>query len=156
MCNTYLHNITHFPLNIYTKYVQHIPTQHYIFFCCNSNIGFVIKCEVQGPMRPSVCLGVKHTFTNGGICKGWNPMTPKCTPTLKVTLMWKLWMFRALVDRQTNAKLGPQEPMKKILKHRCLKHPHFAHLKLICMSYDQKKGHESNWVFDSWPQIPKK
>jgi len=40
------------------------------------------------------------------------------------------------------------------LKSRCLKCLHFVHLKLICMSYDQKKRRESNWKFDSWPQIP--
>jgi hypothetical protein len=38
--------------------------------CRNPNIGFVTKCEMQGPMRPIMCLGVKHTFTNGGECKG--------------------------------------------------------------------------------------
>jgi hypothetical protein len=27
---------------------------------------------------------------------------------------------------------------------------------LIYMSYDQKKGHELNWEFDSQPQIPRK
>ncbi len=34
--------------------------------CRNLNIGFATKCEVQGRMRPKVCLGVKHTLTNGG------------------------------------------------------------------------------------------
>jgi hypothetical protein len=38
--------------------------------CRNPNIGFVTKCEVQGPMRLKVCLGVKHTLKNGGKCKG--------------------------------------------------------------------------------------
>ncbi len=38
--------------------------------CCNPNIGFTTKCEVQGLMRRRVCLGVKHTLTNGGECKG--------------------------------------------------------------------------------------
>jgi hypothetical protein len=38
--------------------------------CYNPNIGFITKCEVQGPMRRRVCLGVKHTLTNGGECKG--------------------------------------------------------------------------------------
>jgi hypothetical protein len=38
--------------------------------CRNFNIRFVTKCEMQRPMRPRVCLGVKHTFTNGGKCKG--------------------------------------------------------------------------------------
>jgi hypothetical protein len=36
-----------------------------------------------------MCLDVKHTFTNGGECKGWNPMTPKCTSTLGVTVVHK-------------------------------------------------------------------
>ncbi len=42
----------------------------YVNFCHNPNIEFVTKCEVQRPMRPRVCLGVKHTLTNGGKCKG--------------------------------------------------------------------------------------
>jgi len=29
-----------------------------------------------------MCLGVKQTLTNGGECKGWSPMTPKCTVIL--------------------------------------------------------------------------
>jgi hypothetical protein len=35
------------------------------FKCHNPNIGFAIKCEVQGSIRPKMCLGVKHTLTNG-------------------------------------------------------------------------------------------
>jgi hypothetical protein len=31
----------------------------------NPNIGFVTKCEMQGPMKLIVCLSVKHIFTNG-------------------------------------------------------------------------------------------
>ncbi len=38
--------------------------------CCNLNINFTRKCEIQMPMRPKVCLDVKHTLTNGGECKG--------------------------------------------------------------------------------------
>ncbi len=38
--------------------------------CYNPNIGFTTKCEVQGPMRPRMCLGVKQTLINGGECKG--------------------------------------------------------------------------------------
>jgi hypothetical protein len=33
-------------------------------------LGLRLKCEVQGPMKLKMCLGVKHTFTNGGECKG--------------------------------------------------------------------------------------
>jgi len=38
--------------------------------CCNHNIGFMTKCEIQRPMKLKMCLGVKHTLTNGGKCKG--------------------------------------------------------------------------------------
>jgi hypothetical protein len=47
------------PLDLHSKY-----------YCRNLNIGFVTKCEMQAPMRPKMCLGVKHIFTNGGECKG--------------------------------------------------------------------------------------
>jgi len=113
----------------------------------------VTKCEVQGPMKLRVCLGVKHTFTNGRKCKEWSLMTPKCTPTLGVPLVWELRMLKALVGKQTNTKLGHQDTIKNFLKRRCLKCPCIVHLDLICMSYDQKKGWESNWEFDSRPQV---
>jgi hypothetical protein len=97
-----------------------------------------------------MCLGVKQTFTNGGECKRWNPMTLKCTP------LWKLHSCRSLeclepwLKRQTNTKLGPQDTIRKVLECGCLKCPLIVHLDLICMSYDQKKGQEFNF----WPQIP--
>jgi hypothetical protein len=34
--------------------------------------------------------------------------------------------------------------IQKVSKHKCLKFPYIVHLDLICMSYDQKKGQESN------------
>jgi len=104
-------------------------------------------------MKLRVCLGVKHILANEGECKGWNLMTPKCTLILGVTLVWDLWMFRALVKKEKNVKLGPQYTIRKVLERTCLKCPHIVHLYLICMSYDQKKGHESNWEFDSRSQI---
>ncbi len=49
---------------------------------------------------------------------------------------------------------APHDTIRKVLKHICLQCPHIVHLDLICMSYDKKKGQESNWEFDSQPQIP--
>jgi len=51
-------------------------------------------------------LGVKHTFTNGGECKGWSLMTPKCTPTLGVALMRELQMFITLVVMVNKHQIG--------------------------------------------------
>jgi hypothetical protein len=61
--------------------------------CCNLNIGFMTKCEMQRPMRPKMCLGLKCTLTNVGECNIWSPMTPNCTLTLGImnvqSLGWK-------------------------------------------------------------------
>jgi len=122
--------------------------------CRNLNIEFMTKYEVQGLMRLKVCLGVKHILTNGGECKGWSPMTPKCTLILGITFMLELWInLEPWLKSQTSAKLGSQETIRIFLKHRCLKYPHIVHLDMICMNYDKKKGQESNWEFDSRPQV---
>jgi hypothetical protein len=34
--------------------------------CSCSITIFIMHFELRGPMRPRVCLSVKHTFTNGG------------------------------------------------------------------------------------------
>jgi hypothetical protein len=39
----------------------------------------------------------------------------------------------------------------KLLKRRCIKWAHIAYLDIWNTSYEQKKGRESNWQFDSWP-----
>jgi hypothetical protein len=54
-----------------------------------------------------LCLGVKHTFTNGGECKGWSPMIPKRTPIFGVAPVWELQMFRALVGKANKHQIGP-------------------------------------------------
>jgi len=51
--------------------------------------------------------------------------------------------------RKKNTKLGPQDTIKMVLKHKCLKCPHIVHLDLMCMNCDQKKGRKSNFQFDS-------
>jgi hypothetical protein len=43
-------------------------------------------------------------------------------------------------------------PLEKALKCRCPKLPHMSHLDICSTSYGQKKGRESNWQFNFWPQ----
>ncbi len=127
-----------------------------IHICCNLNIRFATKCEILGPMRPMMCVNVKHIFKNGGECKGWNPMTPKCTPTLRVAFIWELRTFKVLVGKANKHQIEPPWHHIKVLKCRCLKYLHIVHLNLIHMNYDQKKRHESNYVttlaLGSWPK----
>ncbi len=53
-------------------------------------------------------MGLKHIFINGGECKGWSPMTPKCTsPTLGAVFMQKSRMFEALVGKANKHQIGP-------------------------------------------------
>jgi hypothetical protein len=54
-----------------------------------------------------MCLGVKHAFTDGGECKGWSQMTPKCTFILGVVFMRQLQMFRALVGKANKHQIEP-------------------------------------------------
>jgi hypothetical protein len=53
------------------------------------------------------------------------------------------------LKKKTSTKLGPQDTIGKVLKCKCLKYLCTIHLDLKCMSYDQKKGRESNFQFDS-------
>jgi hypothetical protein len=92
---------------------------------------------------------MKQIFTNGAKCKGCNLMTPKCIPILGVTFVRELQMFRTLVGKANKHQIGPQDTIKKVLKHRCVKCSLIVHLDPICMGYDKKKGQESNWELDS-------
>jgi hypothetical protein len=42
--------------------------------------------------------------------------------------------------------------IRKLLKRKCLKWARMSHLDIWNTSYGPKKGHESNWQFDSQPQ----
>jgi len=109
-------------------------------WCRNPKIGFASKCEVQRPMGPRVCLGVKHTFPNGGECKGWSPMIPNVLQLWELHLCKSCECLEPWLKRQTNTKLSPQDTIKKVLKHKCLKCSRIIHLDLICMSCDKKTG----------------
>jgi len=63
--------------------------------------------SVRAHEAKKMCLSVKHTLTNGGECKGWSLMIPKCTPILGITLVQELQMFRALVEKANKHQIGP-------------------------------------------------
>ncbi len=53
------------------------------------------------------------------------------------------------LEKVKKIKLGPQDTIRNILKHSCLKCPQIVHLDLICMNYGPKKARELNWEFES-------
>jgi hypothetical protein len=61
-------------------------------------------------------------------------MIPKCTPILEIALMQELQMFKALVEKATKHQIGPQNTIRKVFKHRCLKCPFIIQLDMICMN----------------------
>jgi hypothetical protein len=103
-----------------------------------------------------MCLGAKHTLTNGGECKRWSPMTPKCTPIVGIALVQESQMFRTLVEKTSKHKIKPSDTIGKVLKYKCLKWSCIIHLDLKCTNYDEEKGwdqieilildHKSPWI----------
>jgi hypothetical protein len=51
--------------------------------------------------------------------------------------------------RQNTSHWGVLSVIEKVLKRRYLKWPRIGHLDICSPSYEQKKGRESNWQFDS-------
>jgi hypothetical protein len=51
----------------------------------------------------------------------------------------------ALIERANEHQFGPQDTIRKVLKHNYLKCFHIVCLNLKWMSCNQKKGWESNW-----------
>jgi len=56
-----------------------------------------------------MCLGMKRTLINGGECKGWSPMTPKCIPILGIRLVQELGMFRDFVGKVNKHQIRPSK-----------------------------------------------
>jgi hypothetical protein len=52
---------------------------------------------------------------------------------------------------QISSNLNVPNVIEKVLKCRCPKWPRMSHLDICSPSYEQKKGRESNWQFDSQP-----
>jgi hypothetical protein len=78
---------------------------------------------------------------------------PSALPLWELHLCESCQCLEPWLEREKCTKLGHQDTIRKVLKRRCFKCPHIVHLYMIFMSYDQKKRQESNWEFDSQPQI---
>ncbi len=122
-------------------HVWHITIGFHGFRCRNLNIRFTIQCGVQRPMSQKNVFVCETNFHKWGKVQEMEPNdfqvhshfgSPKCLEP---------WF-----KKKKNTKLDLQDTLGKVLKCECL---HIVHLNLICMSYDQKKGRESNWEFDS-------
>jgi hypothetical protein len=101
-----------------------------------TNSGQVLPCViciVATPLWPSV--GVKPNTPKVGDLESSG--TPKCLE------------FDS--KAQNTSPWGVLGVIGKVLKRRYRKWPRIGHLDICSPSYEQKKGRESNWQFDSRP-----
>jgi hypothetical protein len=81
------------------------------------------------------CEGEAHTPKSGNLESSRTPKNSELELKGQKTLHW-----------------GVLGVIGKVLKCRCLNWPRIGHLDIFSPSYGPKKGRESNWQFDSWPQ----
>ncbi len=137
--------------------MSHMGTQiHKIHHSCrNPCFGLATKAKVYKVVGQEWGSGVtSHAPRSAKSAKSareWTFTLPSELP------LWELESKGTLESSKCNCK--GQNPsiwrifniIAKLLKHGCLKWAHITHLDIWNTSYDQKKGHESNWQFDSRP-----
>jgi hypothetical protein len=88
---------------------------------CNPNIGFMIKCGMQGPMRPRKCVQGSNTLSQMRESAREAQWLSSALPFWELHSCESYECLKPWLERQTSTKLGPQDTIKKILKRRCLK-----------------------------------
>ncbi len=120
--------------------------------CRNPSLGLVTKARACKVTSQEGSPGLTfHAPESAKECEGMNPHTPKWTPCWEFESQWILEFIKCNFRGQNPSAWRVIYIIGKLLKHRCLKWACIAHLDILNISYDQKKGQESNWQFDSWP-----
>jgi hypothetical protein len=82
----------------------------------------------------------------------WTLTLPRQLPLWEMESRWTPETSKSDCRGQNPMACGVLYIIGKFLEHRCLKWARIAHLNIWNISYGQKKGRESNYQFDSWPQ----
>jgi hypothetical protein len=99
-------------------------------------------CKVAGQEGS---LGVTyHVPRSAKECEGMNPHTPKWTPCWELESQWTPESSKRNSRGQNPSVQRVLYIIAKLLKFKCLKWAHIAHLDIWNANYDQKKGWESN------------
>jgi hypothetical protein len=80
-----------------------------------------------------------------------NPFALVASPKLGLRHKWILESLKRDCRGQNPYPWGVIYIIGNLLKLRCLKWAHIAHLNICNTNYGQKQGRKSNWQFDSWP-----
>jgi hypothetical protein len=85
------------------------------------------------------------------------PLWAKCEDETHTPKSGNLEFFRTPKNSELDYKgqntshWGVLYTVGKVLTFRCLKWPYMSYLDIFSLSYEQTKGRESNWQFDSRP-----
>jgi hypothetical protein len=82
----------------------------------------------------------------------WTLTLPRQLPLWEMKSRWTLETSETDFKGQNSMACGILYIIEKLLELKCLKWAHIVHSDLWNTSYCQKKGHESNWQFYSWPE----
>jgi hypothetical protein len=120
--------------------------------CRNPSLGLATKargCKVAGQVGDPGALhmlpGVQRVWRNEPSHSQVNSHVGSWSPNRT------LESLERNCRGQNSLPWGVLYIIEKLLKCRCLKWAHMAHLDIWNTSYGQKKGRESNWQFDSRP-----
>jgi len=82
----------------------------------------------------------------------WTLTLPKQLSLWEMESQWTFETSESDFRGQNSMDYGVFYIIENLLECRCLKWACIAHLDIWNTSYGQKKGRESNYQFDSWPQ----
>ncbi len=81
----------------------------------------------------------------------WTLTLPRELPLWELEFQWTPKSSKSNYRGQNSLDWGVSYIIGKLLERKCLKWARMTHLDIWNTSYDQKKGRESNWRFDSRP-----
>jgi hypothetical protein len=106
-------------------------------------------CKVVGQEGDLVVTS--HALESAKSVRAWTLTFPRELPCWELESQKDSWIFKARLQRSKPIALKSYLYHWKAIKCRCLKWACIAHLDIWNTSYNQKKGRESNWQFDSRP-----
>ncbi len=119
----------------------------------NPSLELATKAKGLQGCKPRLSPGVTFSCPLG-VQKNVKETTftfPSELPCWELESRWTPECLESNCKGQNPMVRGVLYTIRKILKRRCLKWFRITHLDIWSTSYGQKKGHESNWQFDSRP-----
>ncbi len=120
--------------------------------CCNLSLGLVTKARACKVASQEGSSGVTSHAPGSAKCvREWTLTLPNEFPFWELESQWTFESLEGDYRGQNSLIWRHLYIIRNLLKCRCQKWARITHLDIWITSYGQKKGHESNWQFDSPP-----